>query len=160
MHRVRHVRLGGPKRINLEIGGHEVTHGQGHILSNDVLMLVALSLQVIRQVSPKLLFGMDARPVPTSTGGPENLMPNTRLSRKSYRLEPAQLDLLERLAKLPIAPPKAESIVAAFEGAHSFAEVYKLEDIRTVLGDLGKLPVESLARLSNSMRQRLATSPG
>ena len=82
--------------------------------------------------------------------------PLTRARQKRNLRELGQI--LERLAKLPIAPPKAESIVAAFEGAHSFAEVYKLEDIRTVLGDLGKLPVESLARLSNSMRQRLATS--
>ena len=82
--------------------------------------------------------------------------PLTRARQKRNLRELGQI--LERLAKLPIAPPKAEAIVAAFEGAHSFAEVYKLEDIRMVLGDLSKLPVESLARLSNSMRQRLATS--
>jgi len=89
---------------------------------------------------------------PSRPGG----TPLTRARQKRNLRELGEI--LARLAKLPIAPTKAETIVAAFEGAHSFAEVYKLEDIRTVLGDLSKLPVESLARLANSMRQRLATS--
>ena len=82
--------------------------------------------------------------------------PLTRARQKRNLQELSQL--LERFSKLPIQPPKAEFVVAAFEGAHSFAEVYKLKDIKLVLGEPSKLPIDSLAKLSNSMRQRLATS--
>ena len=82
--------------------------------------------------------------------------PLTRAKQKRNLRELSQI--LERLAKLPIGPPEPRTIVAAFEGAHSFAEVYKLDDIRQVFGDPEKMPTESLATLVNSMRQRLATS--
>ena len=82
--------------------------------------------------------------------------PLTRARQKRNLQELSQL--LEQFSKLPIQPPKAEFVVAAFEGAHSFAEVYKLKDIKLVLGDPSKLPIDSLAKLSDSMRQRLATS--
>jgi len=82
--------------------------------------------------------------------------PLTRAKQKRNLRELGQI--LERLAKLPIGSPEPRTIVAAFEGAHSFAEVYKLDDIRSVFGEPEKMPVESLATLVNSMRQRLATS--
>ena len=82
--------------------------------------------------------------------------PLTRAKQKRNLRELGQI--LERLAKLPIGPPEPRIIVAAFEGAHSFAEVYKLDDIRQVFGEPEKMPTESLATLVNSMRQRLATS--
>ena len=82
--------------------------------------------------------------------------PLTRAKQKRNLRELGQI--LERLAKLPIGPPEPRTIVAAFEGAHSFAEVYKLDDIRQVFGEPEKMPTESLATLVNSMRQRLATS--
>jgi hypothetical protein len=82
--------------------------------------------------------------------------PLTRAKQKRNLRELGQI--LERLAKLPIGPPESRTIVAAFEGAHSFAEVYKLDDIRQVFGEPEKMPTESLATLVNSMRQRLATS--
>ena len=82
--------------------------------------------------------------------------PLTRAKQKRNLRELGQI--LERLVKLPIGPPEPRIIVAAFEGAHSFAEVYKLDDIRQVFGEPEKMPTESLATLVNSMRQRLATS--
>jgi len=82
--------------------------------------------------------------------------PLTRAKQKRNLRELGQI--LERLTKLPIDPPEPRAIVAAFEGAHSFAEVYKPDDIRSVFGKPEKMPVESLATLVNSMRQRLATS--
>ena len=82
--------------------------------------------------------------------------PLTRAKQKRNLRELGQI--LERLARLPIDPPEPRAIVAAFEGAHSFAEVYKLDDIRQVFGEPEKMPTESLATLVNSMRQRLATS--
>ena len=83
----------------------------------------------------------------------------TPLTRAKQRRNLRELDeILGRLAKLPIAPPKPQAIVTAFEGAHSFAEVYKLDDIRQVFGEPEKIPTVSLATLVNSMRQRLATS--
>ncbi len=81
--------------------------------------------------------------------------PLTRAKQKRNLRELGQI--LERLAKLPIGPPEPRTIVAAFEGAHSFAEVYKPDDIQSVFGKPEKMPVESLATLVNSMRQRLAT---
>ncbi|MEE2947325.1 MAG: hypothetical protein VX392_03315 [Verrucomicrobiota bacterium] len=82
--------------------------------------------------------------------------PLTRAKQKRNLRELRQI--LDRLANLPISPPDPRTIVTAFEGAHSFAEVYKLDDIRAVFGEPKKMPVESLATLVNSMRQRLATS--
>ncbi|MBC8245192.1 MAG: hypothetical protein H8E20_12440 [Verrucomicrobia bacterium] len=83
----------------------------------------------------------------------------TPLTRAKQKRNLRELgEILVRLAKLPIDPPKPQAVVAAFEGAHSFAEVYKLDDIRAVFGEPEKMPVESLATLVNSMRQRLATS--
>ena len=82
--------------------------------------------------------------------------PLTRAKQKRNLRELGQI--LERLAKLPIGPPEPRTIVTAFEGAHSFAEVYKINDIRQVFGEPEKMPTESLATLVNSMRQRLATS--
>ena len=95
--------------------------------------------------------------------------PLTRAKQKRNLLELGEI--LERLAKLPVDLgqswsnytnttylPKPQAVVAAFEGAHSFAEVYKLDDIRAVFGEPEKMPVESLATLVNSMRQRLATT--
>ena len=95
--------------------------------------------------------------------------PLTRAKQKRNLRELGKI--LERLAKLPVDigqswsnytnttyTPKPQAIVAAFEGAHSFAEVYKLDDIRAVFGEPEKMPVESLGTLVNSMRQRLATT--
>ena len=83
----------------------------------------------------------------------------TPLTRAKQKRNLRELgEILERLAKLPIDPPEPQAIVAAFEGAHSFAEVYKLDDIRAVFGEPEKMPVDALATLVNSMRQRLATS--
>ena len=95
--------------------------------------------------------------------------PLTRAKQKRNLRELGQI--LERLVKLPTDlgqiwsnytnktyTPNPRAIVAAFEGAHSFAEVYKLDDIRQVFGEPEKMPTESLATLVNSMRQRLATS--
>jgi len=82
--------------------------------------------------------------------------PLTRAKQKRNLRELGQI--LDRLANLPIGPPDPRTIVTAFEGAHSFAEVYKLDDISAVFGEPEKMPIESMATLVNSMRQRLATS--
>ena len=82
--------------------------------------------------------------------------PLTRAKQKRNLRELGQI--LDRLTSLPVDPPNPRAVVTAFEGAHSFAEVYQLDDIRAVFGEPGKMPVESLATLVNSMRQRLATS--
>ena len=82
--------------------------------------------------------------------------PLTRAKQKRNLRELGQI--LNRLTSLPVDPPNPRAVVTAFEGAHSFAEVYQLDDIRAVFGEPGKMPVESLATLVNSMRQRLATS--
>ena len=111
---------------------------------------------------PNIGMSMYIPPRPSGT-------PLTRAKQKRNLRELGQI--LERLAKLPVDLgqswsnytnttylPKPQAVVAAFEGAHSFAEVYKLDDIRTVFGEPKKMPAESLATLVNSMRQRLATS--
>jgi hypothetical protein len=124
---------------------------QAETLANTLLSGWSTARNPNGRAKPRMPVGMPVY-YPSRPSG----TPLTRARQKRNLQELGEI--LERLAKLPITPPKAESIVAAFEGAHSFAEVYKLDDIHTVLGDLGKLPVESLARLSNSMRQRLASS--
>ncbi len=85
-----------------------------------------------------------------------NGTPLTRAKQKRNLRELGQI--LERLAKLPVDSPKPQAVVTAFEGAHSFAEVYKLDDIRAVFGEPETMPVTSLSTLINSMRQRLATT--
>jgi len=53
---------------------------------------------------------------------------------------------------------KDEIIVNAFEGCHSATEVYKLKEVKDVLGNIGDLPENILVQLANNMRTRLAKS--
>ena len=137
---------------------------------NEIEELAKLDSNQAKKLSTSLLTGWAATRNPNGSVKPRmpslgmpvyypsrpNGTPLTRARQKRNLQELSQI--LERLTKLPIQPPSAESIVTAFEGAHSFAEVYKLKDIKLVLGEPSKLPINSLAELSNSMRQRLATS--
>jgi hypothetical protein len=64
---------------------------------------------------------------------------------------------VERLRKLPIGGVDQQLLTDAFVAAHSAAEVYRLETIERVFGDVGKLDPVLLAELLGKMRTNLAT---
>jgi hypothetical protein len=64
---------------------------------------------------------------------------------------------LARLQALQLADIDDASIVNAFVSAHSPAEVFRTDDIATVLGPPDVLDLKTLARLAQAMRERLAT---
>ncbi len=64
-----------------------------------------------------------------------------------------------RLRSLPIADGVDEELLGqAFRVAHSSAEVYQLDTIEAVFGDLGQLDPVMLSELLGSMRTNLATT--
>jgi len=87
VHRVGEVGLGRPERIQVKVRRHKITQRQGHILPDDVLVLVPLFLQIVRQNNLVPCQGTRALPAgffAKKARTPVNLTPNTPLSRKSY----------------------------------------------------------------------------
>ena len=85
-----------------------------------------------------------------SSGG----IPLTR-ARQTRNL--AQLSsLLARISELPVEPVPPADVVNAFVACHSLAEVFRAEDITSVLGDPQVLPTQTLVKLVSVMRERLA----
>lgn len=64
--------------------------------------------------------------------------------------------LLRRLEALRLARLSDDAVVGAFSGAHSPAEVFRTADIGAVFGPLEKMKLETLAGLTQTMRERLA----
>jgi len=64
-------------------------------------------------------------------------------------------DLVRRLRSLPIGELKEVLLAKAFTTCHSSAEVYRLEAIERVFGDLGGLKPKTLAALVQQMRENL-----
>jgi hypothetical protein len=64
--------------------------------------------------------------------------------------------LLRRFEALSLPKLDNEAMVSAFAGAHSPAEVFKIEDIEAVFGERAKLKADTLAGLAQAMRERLA----
>ena len=64
---------------------------------------------------------------------------------------------IKKLRALPIEPIDENLISAAFTKTHSQAEVYRIEDMEAVFGDLDKMKPETLSALVQSMRQNLAS---
>ncbi|MBL8753423.1 MAG: hypothetical protein JNK15_08995 [Planctomycetes bacterium] len=64
---------------------------------------------------------------------------------------------VERLRQLPIGGVDEQLLAEAFTTAHSPAEVYRLDTIERVFGDVGKLDPVLLGELLGKMRTNLAT---
>jgi hypothetical protein len=64
---------------------------------------------------------------------------------------------VERLRQLPIGGVDQKLLTEAFVAAHSSAEVYRLETIERVFGDVGALDPVLLGELLGKMRTNLAT---
>ncbi len=65
---------------------------------------------------------------------------------------------VERLRRLPIEGGVDQKLLTeAFQSAHSAAEVYQLDAIQKVFGDIGALDPQLLAELLGKMRTNLAT---
>jgi hypothetical protein len=64
---------------------------------------------------------------------------------------------LAKLKKLPIEPLDEKLVVEAFTKCHSSAEVYRIDAIENILGDISKLDDKTLGQLAQSMRGNLAT---
>ncbi len=64
--------------------------------------------------------------------------------------------LLQRINQLHVEPVPPADLVNAFIACHSPAEVFRAEDITTVLGDPQALPAGVLVHLVSGMRSRLA----
>jgi hypothetical protein len=65
---------------------------------------------------------------------------------------------VERLRALPIGGVDEQLLAEAFTTAHSPAEVYRLDTIERVFGDVGKLDPVLLGELLGKMRTNLATT--
>ncbi|MCR9244719.1 MAG: hypothetical protein NXI31_06790 [bacterium] len=92
------------------------------------------------------IYGFDRR-----AGG----IPLTR-SKQERNLE-ALSRWVARLRKLPIGGVDQKLLSQAFVAAHSTAEVYQLETIENVFGDVGDLEPVLLGELLSKMRANLAT---
>lgn len=64
---------------------------------------------------------------------------------------------IRRLRGLKLGDLDEQVLSSAFTTAHSTAEVFRLEDLESVFGELGTLKPATLAELSHTMRRNLAT---
>ncbi len=62
---------------------------------------------------------------------------------------------IERIRALPIDGINEDLLATAFSKSHSSAEVYQLETIESVFGDLGQLEARTVAALVQQMRKNL-----
>jgi hypothetical protein len=65
-------------------------------------------------------------------------------------------DSMSRLRRLQLPALDEKLVVAAFSSSHSPAEVYRIEDVESVLGAFDSLKPEAVAELLQAMRTRLA----
>jgi hypothetical protein len=65
--------------------------------------------------------------------------------------------LLGRLQSMSLPELDSDAVVGAFAAAHSPAEVFRAEEIETVFGPLDRIKLETLAGLTQTMRERLAS---
>ncbi|MFT7541416.1 MAG: hypothetical protein ACI9K5_002384, partial [Gammaproteobacteria bacterium] len=80
------------------------------------------------------------------------------LTRSKQERNLAELaDWVARLRALPMDGIDEKLLANAFTNAHSSVEVYRIETIQGVFGDLGELDPEILAELVQRMRANLAT---
>jgi len=80
------------------------------------------------------------------------------LTRSKQQRNLAELsEWVEKLRQLPIGGVDQQLLSNAFIAAHSTAEVYKLETIERVFGDIGALEPTLLGGLLSKMRANLAT---
>lgn len=83
-----------------------------------------------------------------------NGIPLTR-SRQERNLEELAM-WVARIRKLPIDDIDEKWISAAFTQVHSQAEVYRLDDMERVFGDINNMAPETLAAMLQTMRRNLA----
>ena len=84
-----------------------------------------------------------------------NSIPLTRAKQERNLAELA--DYVARLRALPMEPVDPGLLTEAFVAAHSLAEVYQLETIEAVFGDIAALDPVVLGQLIGRMRMNLAT---
>lgn len=84
-----------------------------------------------------------------------NSIPLTR-SKQERNLKELS-NYVARLRELPMEPVDANLLTEAFVAAHSLAEVYQLETIKQVFGDISELDPIVLGQLIGRMRMNLAT---
>ncbi|MHC5065611.1 MAG: hypothetical protein ACYTG5_16730 [Planctomycetota bacterium] len=80
-------------------------------------------------------------------------IPLTRSKQERNLTELAAL--VKRLRALPIEDPDEDLLSRAFMTCHSTAEVYRLESIERVFGEIGSLEPKTLASLVQKMRSNL-----
>jgi len=84
-----------------------------------------------------------------------NSIPLTRAKQERNLAELA--DYVARLRELPMEPVDARLLTEAFVAAHSLAEVYQLDTIEAVFGEIASLDPVVLGELIGRMRMNLAT---
>ncbi len=84
-----------------------------------------------------------------------NSIPLTRSKQERNLTELAEY--VARLRELPMEPVDSGLLTEAFVAAHSLAEVYQLETIERVFGDISALEPVVLGQLIGRMRMNLAT---
>lgn len=63
---------------------------------------------------------------------------------------------VDKIRQLPIEPVEEQLLVNAFVSVHSSAEVYQMDRMESVFGDIKGLKPETIASLAQRMRQNLA----
>jgi hypothetical protein len=63
---------------------------------------------------------------------------------------------VDKIRELPIEPVEEQLLVNAFVSVHSSAEVYQMDRMESVFGDIKNLKPETIASLAQRMRQNLA----
>ena len=84
-----------------------------------------------------------------------NSIPLTRAKQERNLAELAEY--VARLREMPMEPVDPRLLTEAFVAAHSLAEVYQLETIEAVFGDISELDPVVLGQLIGRMRMNLAT---
>jgi hypothetical protein len=101
---------------------------------------------VQRQRNPYIYFyGFEAR---------ADSIPLTRSKQERNLLELGEW--VERIRRLPIEKVDESKLASAFSTCHSSAEVFRLEAIESVFGDINGLKPETVAAICQTMRSNLA----
>ncbi|MEL7499632.1 MAG: hypothetical protein AAFN77_18660 [Planctomycetota bacterium] len=80
------------------------------------------------------------------------------LTRSKQERNLAELtEWISRIRKMPIKDVDEKLLAQAFTTCHSTAEVYKLDRVKSVFGDLTKLEPKTIAELAQTMRTNLTT---
>jgi hypothetical protein len=127
-------------------------------LANEFLRVWARMRNPVQQPRNMMSYGPYG-PVYYGMGSPYGVRgPGISLTRAMQARNIRELSgLLRKLESLRLPPLEADVVVSAFAAAHSPAEVFRTEDIEAVFGAVERMRLDTLAGLTQTMRERLAS---